>query len=74
MGRQFKGLYDLPSDALICYEPGQGSKVNYPVISGLEGEEARTFLGDDYADLVEEINLVSGALTTSVQVILKKVA
>ncbi len=62
MGRQFKGLYDFSSDALICYEPGQGSKVfNYPVISGLEGEEARTFLGDDYADLVEEINLVSGA-------------
>ena len=62
MGRQFRGLYDLSDDKLICYEQGHGSKVHeYPVISGLTSEAARGFLGDEHEEITEELELVKGA-------------
>ena len=62
MGRRLKGLYDFSDDQLICYEQGHGNKVyEYPVIDGLDGESAKEFLGEDYQELAEELQLVQGA-------------
>jgi len=62
MGRHFKGVYDLAGDKIIRYEHGHGHHIQaYPVICGLDSEEARALLGGDYASFVDEIDLVRGA-------------
>ena len=62
MGRRFKGLYDLYNDRIVCFEPGHGHHIHpYTLISGLESSQARAYLGEDYSDFVEEIELVRGA-------------
>ena len=62
MGRNFRGVYDFSEDKLICYEQGHGSKAyDYPEIDELHGDLAKKYLGDDYADVLEEIDLVKGA-------------
>ncbi len=62
MGRQFKGVYDLVNDRIIQYAQGQGHHVfDYPVIQGLQSNEAKVLLGDLYEDFCEEIELVRGA-------------
>jgi len=62
MGREFRGVYNLYTDTLHCYTPGQGSVLPEDKrISGIDSDEARALLGDEYDDFVEEIELVRGA-------------
>ena len=64
-GRTFKGVYDLVNDQIIQYVQGQGHHVHeYPVVQGLESDQARDLLGADYDNFVEEIELVKGASHT----------
>jgi peptide chain release factor 3 len=62
MGQFFKGVYNLYTDTIHCYTPGQGSVLAEDVrIQGLESDEAKQLLGDEYEDFMEEIELVRGA-------------
>ncbi|MBT7720990.1 MAG: peptide chain release factor 3 [Halieaceae bacterium] len=62
MGTFFKGVYNLYSDTIHCYTPGRGSVLSDDeLIQGLDSDEARNLLGEDYADFVEEVELVRGA-------------
>ena len=62
MGKQFKGVYNLYTDTIHVYQPGQASQIPDDVrIKGLESEEARQLLGEYAADYVDEIELVKGA-------------
>lgn len=62
MGSFFKGVYDLYSDTIHGYTPGQGHTLPEDVrIEGLESDEARAFIGDDYEAFLEEVELVRGA-------------
>ena len=62
MGRQFKGIYQLVEDRIICYRQGQGHHIfAYPVIDGLMSDAARAYLGDDHSAFVDEIELLKGA-------------
>ena len=62
MGRLFRGIYHLGLDRLICYRGGVGDHVHeFGTIDGLDSQAAREWLGRDYADVVEELELVRGA-------------
>lgn len=62
MGRSFKGVYDFANDKIVTYVQGQGHHVHdYPEIEGLQSQSAKDYLGTDYADFCEEIELVRGA-------------
>lgn len=62
MGRHFRGIYDFYEDKIVCYEQGHGHHIHpYAEIDGLASDAARTFLADEYDDVVEEIELVRGA-------------
>ena len=62
MGGLFKGVYNLYSDTIHLFERGQGHTLPTDErIEGLASEAARELLGDDYAEFVEEIELVRGA-------------
>ncbi len=62
MGRYFRGVYQLSEDRIVCYAPGHGDRLHdYRVIPGLDSAEARSYLGDEYAAFVDEIDLVRGA-------------
>lgn len=62
MGRRFKGTYHLLDDALVVFDRGHGHELHdFERIEGLDSDAARAFLGDDYADFVDEIELVRGA-------------
>jgi peptide chain release factor 3 len=66
MGKEFKGVYNLYTDTIHVFCPGQGSRVPDDVkIQGLESSEAREMLGNDCVDeLKDEIELVRGASYT----------
>ena len=62
MGREFKGVYNLYTDIIHTYTPGQGAVLPEDNrIQGLDSEEARSLIGDEYDDFLEEIELVRGA-------------
>tara|TARA_R110002110_G_scaffold415847_1_gene657763 strand:- start:22230 stop:23813 length:1584 start_codon:yes stop_codon:yes gene_type:complete len=62
MGREFKGVYNLYTDVIHQFTPGQGSILpDDRRIEGLDSEAARELLGDEYDDFVDEIELVRGA-------------
>jgi len=62
MGREFKGVYNLYTDVIHLYTPGQGSVLHEDeTIKGLDSDAARQLLGDEYDNFVEEIELVRGA-------------
>ena len=62
MGRSLKGIYDFAQDKIIQYRQGQGHHVyDFPVIDGLDSDEARALLGADYEAFCDEIELVKGA-------------
>ena len=60
-GRDFKGVYNLYTDVIHQYTPGQGSVL--PDDLRIEGwhDEARALLAEEYDDFLEEIELVRGA-------------
>ncbi|WP_430461355.1 peptide chain release factor 3 [Thalassolituus sp. LLYu03] len=62
MGKAFKGVYNLLTDTVHVFTPGQGSIVPDDIqIQGLESPEARALLGDMVDELVDEMELVRGA-------------
>ena len=62
MGRDFRGVYNLYTDTIHRYHAGQGAVLaDDDAIPGLATDEARTLLGDEYDQFVEEIELVRGA-------------
>ncbi|MEJ2087831.1 MAG: peptide chain release factor 3 [Gammaproteobacteria bacterium] len=62
MGRRFKGVYDLAGDRIVCYQGGHGHHIHrFRTITGLDSDEARAYLGDDYAEFADQIELVRGA-------------
>ncbi|MGJ8686246.1 MAG: peptide chain release factor 3 [Spongiibacteraceae bacterium] len=62
MGRDFKGVYNLYTDTIHVFQAGKGKVVADDIqIQGLESEEAKTLLGDEYADYLDEVELVRGA-------------
>jgi len=62
MGKEFKGVYNLYTDVIHLFTPGQGAVLpDDRRIQGLDSAEARTLLDDEYEDFVEEIELVRGA-------------
>ncbi|MFU8765251.1 MAG: peptide chain release factor 3 [Haliea sp.] len=62
MGRDFKGVYNLYTDVIHLYTPGQGSVLpDDRRIAGLASDAARELLADEYGAFVEEIDLVRGA-------------
>jgi peptide chain release factor 3 len=55
-------VYNLYTDEIHVFTPGQGHLLpDDERIQGLNSQEARDFLGDDYESLVEELELVQGA-------------
>jgi peptide chain release factor 3 len=65
MGKFFKGVYNLYTDTIHCYEQGHGQVLPPDRrISGLDSDEARDLLGDEYDDFYDEIELVRGASHT----------
>jgi peptide chain release factor 3 len=62
MGSEFKGVYNLYSDTIHLYTPGQGSVLpGDEHIDGLDSAAARELLAEDYEAFCEEIELVRGA-------------
>lgn len=62
MGKAFKGVYNLYTDTIHVFTPGQGSIVPDDIqIKGLQSDEARARLGDVVDELADEIELVRGA-------------
>jgi peptide chain release factor 3 len=62
MGRDFKGVYNLYTDTIHCFSPGEGGVLTEEkVIAGLDSDPARDLLADDYEAFFEEIELVRGA-------------
>ncbi len=62
MGRDFRGVYNLYTDRIHVYQPGQGDQLAEAVcIDGLDSDAARELLGEEYQEAVEAIELVRGA-------------
>jgi peptide chain release factor 3 len=62
MGRDFRGVYNLYTDTIHRYQPGDGSALaDEDLVRGLDSDEARALLAEDYDNFVEEIELVRGA-------------
>ncbi len=62
MGREFKGVYNLYTDVIHRFSPGQGSVLHDDErIDGLDSDAARELLDDEYDDFVDEVELVRGA-------------
>lgn len=61
-GKWFKGVYNLYTDILHVFTPGMGHTLaEEKLIQGLDNDEARALLDDDYEAYVDEIELVKGA-------------
>lgn len=62
MGKEFKGVYNIYTDAIHVFEQGHNFVISEDVqIKGLDSDGARQLLGIYYDDFVEEIELVRGA-------------
>jgi len=62
MGKRFKGVYHLAHDAVHIYSPTHGGKIQQgEVIAGLDNPRLDALLGDQAAELREELELVQGA-------------
>lgn len=62
MGKEFKGVYNLYTDAVHVYRHGQGSRIPDDVqIKNLDSDEAKLLLAPYHRQVCEEIELVRGA-------------
>ncbi|MFP8966623.1 peptide chain release factor 3 [Pokkaliibacter sp. CJK22405] len=62
MGQFFKGVYNLYTDTIHVFTPGQGHTLQDDIrIEGLESQEAKDYLGDLWENFADEIELVRGA-------------
>jgi len=65
MGKFLKGVYNLYTDTFHLFTAGTGSVLPPDRrIAGLDSDDARALLGDEYADFCDEIDLVRGASHT----------
>lgn len=61
-GSHFKGVYNLYTDTIHIYRAGQGHRIpDDEQVKGLDSDEARQLLGDEYDEICDEIELVRGA-------------
>lgn len=62
MGSDFRGVYNLYTDTIHVFTKGKGSVIAEDIqIKGLDNDEARKLLDDEYDKFLEEIELVRGA-------------
>ncbi|UCC55572.1 MAG: peptide chain release factor 3 [Gammaproteobacteria bacterium] len=62
MGKRFRGIYHLVDDAVHLYEPGKNNvRQDVRVIRGFDNPLLDEVLGDQAAELRDEIELVKGA-------------
>ena len=62
MGDRFRGVYNLYTDTIHCFERGHNAVLPPDTrIQGIDSDAARELLGDDYEAIVEELELVRGA-------------
>lgn len=62
MGKDFVGVYNLYTDTIHVYQPGQSDRLPDDIrIHGLNSPEARQLLGSDADKVQTEIELVRGA-------------
>ncbi|MEN8107880.1 MAG: peptide chain release factor 3 [Pseudomonadota bacterium] len=62
MGKRFRGIYHLQENAVHLYEAGKKNKrQNIKIIKGLDNPLLDEVLGDQAAELRDEIELVQGA-------------
>src|SRR5210317_1747332 len=62
MADTFRGVYNLYTDTIHCFKPGHGHTLHPDErIEGLDSDEARALLDDEYDDFVETMELVRGA-------------
>jgi len=61
-GQRFKGVYNLYTDTIHIYTKGMGHTLaDEKLIKGLDSDEARKLLADEYEEFCDEIELVKGA-------------
>ncbi len=61
MGKNFKGIYNLYTDTIHVFTPGQGHIIPDDIkIQGIDTDQARELLGDIYDEFAEEMELVRG--------------
>ncbi|MEE4279860.1 MAG: peptide chain release factor 3 [Halieaceae bacterium] len=62
MGDQFRGVYNLYTDAIHCFERGHNAEIHPDIrIQGLASDAAHELLGEDYEAFCDEVELVRGA-------------
>ncbi|MDP0560861.1 MAG: peptide chain release factor 3 [Candidatus Endonucleobacter sp. (ex Gigantidas childressi)] len=62
MGRSFKGVYNLYTDTIHVFTPGQSSIIPDDIrIQGIDSAEGKDFLGERYEEIFNEVELVKGA-------------
>lgn len=62
MGRDFRGVYNLYTDTVHVYKPGQAAVIADDIrIQSLGSDEAREVLGDFADQVIDELELVKGA-------------
>jgi peptide chain release factor 3 len=62
MGADFKGVYNLYTDTIHVYKSGNRNTLSDDIqIQGLESDEARLLLAEEYDDFTSEMELVRGA-------------
>src|SRR5580698_8280425 len=62
MGRDLLGVYHLIEDRIYVYVPAEKGRIGgHETIDGIASDAARQFLGDRYAQFLEEVELVHGA-------------
>ncbi|MBT8142177.1 MAG: peptide chain release factor 3 [Gammaproteobacteria bacterium] len=62
MGKRLKGIYHRLQDKIYLYQAEKGGKVgSNKIIDSLHSQEAKDALGDMYAEVCEELELIEGA-------------
>ncbi len=59
MGARIKGIYNLINDSIRLYDKSSEEKHN-TLIQGLNSDEAKSLLGDQWQELNEEVELIKG--------------
>jgi len=60
MGKQFKGVFDLRSDSMRVFRPGEARVADDEVIQGINNPSCSERFGETFAHARQEINLVQG--------------
>jgi peptide chain release factor 3 len=62
MGRDLLGVYHLLEDRIYVYVPAEKGRIGeHETIDGITSDAAQEFLGDRYAQFLDEVELVRGA-------------